>query len=523
MTATTTPPNPLSLQAYVQVLRRQRRLILVVVLVAAGLSMLPALLDEPVYAATSKVRVSSLEQEGVFRTDAGNNQPSDRAIELVTEMEIIKSAPIREAVHEELGGDVPEYDGPDVELVGFSQIVEVTVEAAEPATASAVANTFAQVYVDDRRNRSVEALAAKAEELREQSADASAELAEITRQLSGAQLPPNEVASLQLQQTTLNSQVLDFNRRADELSVEASLRGRGTQVHELAPLDIEPQGSGVLQAGATGLVLGLLLGAAFAVVSDTVQDKVNGRDDLARVRPDLHVLAAVPHADIGTGTEPAGFAMLEAFRYLRTGVRVFGLNSTVRSLLVTSAIGSEGKTTTAVNLARAMADAGDRVVLVDVDLRRPNLHTHLDLPNDWGLTSVVVGDIALNDVIHFVRDNLAVVTAGPTVENPTEILGSEQFARVLDSLVEQSDFTILDSSPVLPVADALIAGQRVDGALVVSRIGMVRRRAVRELLTRLADAGISVIGLVANDTEAENPYGYYDSDDDAAPGTTARA
>jgi polysaccharide biosynthesis transport protein len=188
---------------------------------------------------------------------------------------------------------------------------------------------------------------------------------------------------------------------------------------------------------------------------------------------------------------------------------VFGLNSSLRSIVVTSAVSAEGKTTTAVNLARTMADAGDRVLLVDCDLRRPDLHERFGLSNEVGLTSVVFGDATVADATHFVTDALAVIPAGPGVENPVEMLGSEAFAEVLGALVDQADFTILDSPPVLPVADALLAGRQVDGAVVVGRVGGVRRRAVLEALQRLEEAGIAVVGLIANDTDEPGSEGYY--------------
>lgn len=515
------PSSPsLSLQTYVQVLRRQRRLILLVTLVTAALSTLPTILADPVYRSTAQVRISALDQEGVFRDETAASLPSDRAQDLATEIEILRSTPMRAEVTARFPEDNLEFDDPDVTQVGFSEVVEITITAPEPATAADVANEYAEVYVEDRRERSVEALVAKSDELRAQSAKATTELDAIAQQLSDPAVAPNQVANLQLRQSALTSQIQEFNQRADELDVEAALRGRGTQIVSPAELELDPISASPVSSAVLGLTLGLLLGLTIAVVADTAQDKIGSREDLAGVRPDVPVLAAVPHAEGEPPVGGGGFGLQEAYRYLRTGVRVFGLNSTVRSVLVTSAVGAEGKTLTATNLAVAMAEAGDRVVLVDCDLRRPAVHTRFGVGNEAGLSSVVVGDAALDEVIHFVQDNLAVVTTGPAVQNPTELLGSSEFAQVLDAIVGQADFTILDSPPVLPVADALIAGQLVDGVIVVSRIGGVRRRAVRELLDRLEEARIPVIGLVANDTadSAQNEaYGPRQPADQARP------
>ncbi|MGH9275787.1 MAG: polysaccharide biosynthesis tyrosine autokinase [Acidimicrobiales bacterium] len=519
MTAPTQAPTispsmlSLSLQSYLHMLRRRRWLILGITILAGVLAALPAVLANASYSSTAQVRISTLDEEGVFRTDPSVNElPNDRVIVQLNEIEIIKSKSTRSAVEAQFLDGVPEFEDPEVDLVLYTEIVDIKIKADDPATAADVANTYANVYVEDRRSRSVQALVDKIDELRQQSSDASREIESISTQLAEPNLPPNQVTNLQVRQQTLISQVLDFDARADELSVEAALRGRGTEVVTAAELEMDPIKPSATQNGSVGLIIGLLLAMAIAVVVDTVQDRINSSDDLADVRPDLPVLASAPRFNPDALDDPSGFALREAFRYLRTGLRVRALNSPLRSILITSAISEEGKTTAAVHLAKAMAETADRVVLVDCDLRRSSLHKHFGLTNERGLTSVVVGDDSLTDVIHFIDDNLAVITAGPTVQNPTEVLSSEQFARVLDALVEQSDLTILDSPPVLPVADALIAGQHVDGIVAVCRIGAVRRRQVREMFSRLDASELEVIGMVANDSVTESPYTYYGPD-----------
>lgn len=515
MTAPTASPSSFSLRNYLQVVRRQKRLIIVATVLTGLLAALPAATAEDVYVSTARVQVSTLDEEGVFddgSADAGASNVNN-VRDLANEIEILQSRPMRAAVVAELPDDQLDFQTPTIALVGISEILEITVTAGDPAVAADVANTYADVFVVDRRDRSVQDLVTKADELKDQSAIASGELSSIENQLIGVGLAPSERTTLQVRQATLVAQVQEFDRRADELEVEAALRGRGTRVVEPATLNLTPVGGGVTSSLLIGLTLGFLLGLALAVVVDTVQDRVSSRDDLADVRPDLPVLASVPHTDPDDRPFGEHPAVLEAFRYLRTGVRVFGLNADLRSLLVTSAVGSEGKTTTAVNLALAMSQGGDRVVLIDADLRRPSVHEHFDLTNERGLSTVVTGDGDLPSVTHFVEDNLAVVTSGPPVHNPTEVLTSPKFRSVLAALIEQADFTIIDSPPVLPVADALLAGQGVDGAIVVGRVGTVRRRSLRDALGRMTEASIEVVGLVANDAEPSDLYDTYDDYD----------
>lgn len=516
-TPTTSPATlSLSLRSYLQVLRRRRWLILGLTLIAGLLAALPAVLAEPVYESTAKVRISTLDDEGVFDTDANEvTSPNERFIVQLNEIEIIRSKSMRTAVEAQFIDGVPDFEHPEVEQVGFTEIVDISVTADDPATAADVANAYAEVFVEDRRNRSVETLNVKVDELRQQSADASREIDSIGAQLAAPDLAPGQRTRLELRQTTLVAQVIDFDSRADELAVEAALRGRGTEVVEAAELEMDPIRPSIAQGALIGLVIGGLLALAIAVVADTIQDRINSAEELAELRPDVPVLASVPRFD--ERDEALAFAAREAFRYLRTGLRVRALSAPLRSILVTSAIGGEGKTTSCVHLARALAETSERVVLVDCDLRRPTLHRHFGLSNERGLSSVVVGDDALGDVIHFVDDNLAVVTAGPAVQNPTEVLSSEPFARLLEAITAQADFTLLDTPPTLPVADSLIASQLVDGVLAVCRMGEVRRRQLSEMTARLESADVRLLGYVANGTDVEAPYGYYDPERRAAP------
>lgn len=517
----TTAPAPtalgtMSLQTYLQVLRRQWKVIIGIAVLTAALGAVPALLASPKYGSEVQVRISSLDDQGVYNPDGrGTRLATDQFYTLVNEVEIIRSPALRQAVEARLEPDVPEFDDPEVTQIGLTDVVKISIKAPEATIAADVAKTYAEVYVEDRQQRSVAALERKAAELRDQSAAAKAELEDITNRLLIGDIPLAEATSIQARQSTLIAQVQDYDSRADQLDVEAALRGSGTEVIAPAELDLDPIKRSPLIMGLLGLVLGLLLGTAIAVVVDTVQDRLGSRDDLAAVRPDLPILAAIPHSG-GSRDGELGHSAQEAYRYLRTSLRVFGLNTRLRSLVVTSAVGEEGKTTTAMNLARSMAETGERVVLVDCDLRRPTLHDRFDLSNDAGVSSVVIGDAALDEAIHFVTDNLAVIPAGPAVPDPTEVLSSEQFAVLLESLVEQADFVIVDSPPVLPVADALVVAQRVDGALVVSRVGLVRRRAVRDLLSRLEEAEVRLAGFVANDVNEALGYQYYSysSDED---------
>ena len=515
-----------SLRTYLQILRRQRRVLVIVPILVVFFGTLPTILDEARYTSASQVRVTPEAEEGVFDTgeDTNENLPSNLLRELATEVEVLKSSATRAAVLARLGPDAGDFDAPDVRQVGLSEIIEIRISADDPAVAADVANTYADVFIDQRRTDAVEVLVVKANELREQSAEANAQLDRIREQLTDPTTPPLELDALRLRQSTLTAQVQDFDRRADELEVEAELREGGTQLVSLARLNPSATNPSSVRAAAVALLLGVLLAVGVAVLADLVQDRLGSSDDLQEVRAGVPVLATVPHEELRAIDDSGSFALQEAYRYLRTGLRFYGLNARLASVLVTSAVSQEGKSTVAARLARTIAETDERVVLVDCDLRRPSLHEQFDLPNHLGLSSLVLGEATLDEVSHFVQGNLAVITSGPLVNDPAELLSSPAFAEVMGAIIRQADMTILDSPPVLPVADALVAGQVVDGAIVVGRIGMVRRRSLRESLRRIDSAGIPIVGMVANDlpTPAEDvDYSAYAEEQvpDPAPAT----
>jgi capsular exopolysaccharide synthesis family protein len=204
----------------------------------------------------------------------------------------------------------------------------------------------------------------------------------------------------------------------------------------------------------------------------------------------------------------------EAFRTLRTNLQFSSLDKPLRSLVVTSAVATEGKTTTAANLAVVMAQAGRSVVLVDGDLRRPAAHKLFGLSNGAGLTAALIEDPdALNGYLQECEvENLRVLTAGPVPPNPQELLGSQRMEELLRKLEAEADIVVVDSPPTLVVADANILAARADGVLMVINTGRTRRAAVQQAAEGLRQVGANLLGGVLNmvDTRrGRSSYYYY--------------
>jgi capsular exopolysaccharide synthesis family protein len=203
--------------------------------------------------------------------------------------------------------------------------------------------------------------------------------------------------------------------------------------------------------------------------------------------------------------------MAEAARAIRTNLVFMSPDNPHRTLLITSAAPSEGKTTVACSIAITMAQAGQRVVLVDCDLRRPRVHRVFGRTNDMGLTTALLDGAAEAGMATETEvPNLSVIPTGPIPPNPAELLQSGAFAALLERLRGRYDRVVLDSPPLVPVTDAAILSTLVDGTILVVRASRTTRELARRALRALRDVNGRTVGVVLNavDLEGRN-YGYY--------------
>lgn len=201
----------------------------------------------------------------------------------------------------------------------------------------------------------------------------------------------------------------------------------------------------------------------------------------------------------------------EAYRTIRTGILLSRAGQPPRTMLVSSAQSSEGKTTSSVNLAASLASAGGRVVLVDADLRRPSVTKHFGLDSGLpGLVEVITGQRQVSEV--YIRDiirRVTVIPAGRIPPNPAELLGSLEMASLIDQLSREFDYVIIDSPPVLPVTDSVILSRYVDGVVLVIKGASTPRRVVTDARNRLRAVGANILGAILNDVDITNGDYYY--------------
>jgi len=269
---------------------------------------------------------------------------------------------------------------------------------------------------------------------------------------------------------------------------------------------------------AIGLLLGTIAGVVLAIGRDVMDTKVRTEEDIRRVtdRAILGVVpfdAAAPEQPVTMRDNPLG-PRSEAVRRLRTNLQFIEVVDRSNSLVITSSIPGEGKTTTFLNLAVSLADAGQRVLLIDADLRRPSVAKTLGLEGAVGLTTILLGRADLEDVVQpWQATGVDVLPAGQIPPNPSELLGSKAMKSLLASVSNKYDMVLLDSPPIMPVTDAAVLSRLAGGLLLIVGTDRVHRAQLHQTLESLERAGGTILGLVANRIARRDTAAYrYGSD-----------
>ncbi|WP_062530217.1 polysaccharide biosynthesis tyrosine autokinase [Demequina rhizosphaerae] len=271
---------------------------------------------------------------------------------------------------------------------------------------------------------------------------------------------------------------------------------------EAPRLPLLPSSPRIKQAVAVGLMLGLVLGVAYAFVRASLDRRVRTREDVER-SVSTPVVGMLPWdgaiAKRGPARAAPDFAMTEAVRQLRTNLQFMDVDHPPRVFVVTSPMPGDGKSTTSIMLAEAIAESGTPVVLVDADLRRPTIASNMGLVSAAGLTSVLAGRAEVADVVQCAGPSgrLSVLTSGPIPPNPSELVGSDAMQSLLYSFPADT-IVLVDSPPLLPVTDASVLAARTDGALVVIRAGSATVDTLGEALANLERVRGRALGVILN-------------------------
>lgn len=262
-----------------------------------------------------------------------------------------------------------------------------------------------------------------------------------------------------------------------------------------------------------GLGLGIALGIGLAVARDLVDNTVKDRDSIEQIT-NVGLVGNIP-LDKERRRQPAiafehdNSAIAEAFRKLRTNLQFLAVDNPPRVIVVTSSMPSEGKSTTAINVALALAEADHDVLLVDGDMRRPTINKYLDLIGPVGFSTVLSGTATLDEALQRTRfPGLTVLTSGAIPPNPSELLGSMAAKKLLAELRDRFDYIIVDSTPLLAVTDAAILAAGSDGVLLISRFRHTKRDHLAHAVESLRSVGAPLLGAVFTLVPMRGSSGY---------------
>ena len=206
-------------------------------------------------------------------------------------------------------------------------------------------------------------------------------------------------------------------------------------------------------------------------------------------------------------------SLAEAYRQLRTSVLLSTAGHAPKTLLVTSSVPSEGKTTTAVNTAISLSQTGAKVLVIDADMRRPRLHNIFEIENRQGLSSILSSESNEAEILSMITQhedgNLYLLTSGPVPPNPAELIGSDQMRRLIGTLEDTFTHIVIDSPPIASFTDGVLIAAMVDGVLLVVHAGKSSRGIVRRSKQLLQEVGAKIFGVVLNNANLRSQDGYY--------------
>ena len=401
-----------------------------------------------------------------------------------------------------------------VEIVANTQLLTITVQDPQPTQAANIANAMATVFADrirelqsQRYAASRDGLAKQVSDMEQQIAATNDQIATTTDQATLEQLQ----ARLTQYRTIYSSLVTSYEqvRLADEQTSTSVV------VSEPAAVPYIPVSPKTSRNTILAVFAGMLLAAGAVFVIDTLDDTIKKPEEIRR-RFNLPILGMIawhvtPADKPITMAEPRS-PSAEAFRSLRTNLTYAALDRPLRRILVTSPTPQDGKTTIACSLAVVFSQNEKQVVILDADLRRPQVHQKFGLHNRVGLSELFVRPLeTISDVIHSVgTPKMAVVTSGALPPNPSELLSSKMMGQILDRLNTAFDLIVIDTPPLLSVTDAAALAPAMDGVILVAKPGATKLSALKQSLEQLGAVGARVLGVVLNDVDpASRKYGYY--------------
>ncbi|HUY99034.1 MAG TPA: polysaccharide biosynthesis tyrosine autokinase [Thermomicrobiaceae bacterium] len=406
--------------------------------------------------------------------------------------------------------------------VNNTQLLRVAATDRSPQLAAQLANTVGQAFIDQMKAQQAATVGSSGTEIQTNINTVKARIASESARITQLQGQSDAgTASVQAQITQLQSQLNQDQSTYTSLleaqqQMDLAAAQNGTQIR-IAEEAVPPRGfvrPRIMLNTAVAGVLGLLVACGIVLVVGYVDDTVKTSEEVQRLTGRT-ALGLIPGLRSPEGVEPQAHpnaAAAEAYRTMRTNFQFATVGQEVHSLVVTSFRPGDGKTTTLVNFGAVLAQGGQRVIIVDADLRKPQVHKHFPgLTTRTGLTNLLLStaDVNLRPLLRQTAiPGLRVLPAGPLPPNPPDVLNAPRMRRIAEQLEEEADIVLFDAPP-MAVSDALILGGIVDSLLLVVTHGRTRSSELQHAVQELAQTGTPLIGVVINQVELERAGSYY--------------
>ena len=498
----------MELKGYIQILLRRKWVVLVTLAVTTFIVAVGTLMMNPTYKATTTIRIA------ISAAGTGSYSDSVYADRLInTYVKVATSGPVIEELMKQLSLQKPPQV--TVEAIPNTELIQISVEDEDPNLATSTANTLANILIDQSKNLYTGGEKSAQDILGEQLKQIETELNQARQDYETLVYnSPKEVDKI-----TAASQIIVLKQKTyatlldqyEQARVREALRANIVSVIDPAAFPLAPSKPRILLNIALGILVGLVGGIGLAFLFENLDSTLNTSEQIEKSTW-LPSLGMVPNAKITkqlvykNGGSPYG----DAFRRIRTNLLTLNQDTPLQTLLVASSEQGEGKSTIVSNLASVLAKSGQKVAVVDCDMRLPSQQKIFNLSNDQGLSDVLMQKIALETAIQQSSiPGVQVLTSGSNIRNPAELLGSPQMSEVIKQLCQHFDNILLDSPSILDVPDAVALAPQVDGVILVVSQAHSQRELVREACKQLSDVKARTIGVIINRTEQNGSYHYY--------------
>ena len=505
----------MDINAYVKPLLKWWRLLVVVTVLAAISSSLSVLFQPDVYVSRTTLMIGRTILDP--NPDSGQIFIASQLASIYADM--AKREPVQTATMEALGISwLPNYQ---VRVVPNTQLIEISVTDTNPQRAQIIANELANQLMaqspalsDNESGQRQEFIKQQLSSLETQIQDTENKIEDLQKSLVGL----NSASQISRTETEINDLTSKLNTLRDSYASMASNSQEGAlnilSPFEPANLPTSPVGTNKFLIIILASLVGFFLAAGAAYVIEYLDRTIKTTSDVERIFnfPVIGYLSQI--SDNGNNAtyvvNHPNSLIAESFRLLQSNLEFFQAYNAARTILVTSPMQGNGKTTIASNLALSLALSQSKVVLMDADLRRPAVHDALNISKSPGLSDIIRNKMSIMDAVQSLKNStLDVVTAGNIPPNVTEVVGSKRIATILDGLKENFETIVVDAPPLV-ISDAYTLASKVDGVVLVLEPGQTREEQARVIKEQFTRAGAKVIGVVFNRVTTGDAKSYGD-------------